>query len=363
MWLFFASALVCIVVQQHHNSAVVVAFRTTATATTKSYHPHEGLYGNHPTVPPSSCRSSLPSSISSTMLSMATTAPPARDVWVLPTEHDVATAVHTIVKEAAKVAIADRGHFALAIPGGSVLKILSSMDHTDNDDDDDDDWTSKMTVAYVNHKCVANDDRDRAIHAQARALFLDRWNVSDDQVIRLDDSSSRGDDDDESVDAIYIASDYQSKLEALSETVLPRHPTTGYPVFDLMLIGVGDDGHIGSLYPNQPHVNVNTAWTVGVVKAKGPSSISLSLPVMQHAKFSVVAAAGKSTKYPQGKATAMRYAIADGSMSPTTFPACALRETAIWILDEPNASQLNLDSDDGHTVVTVRSDINYRERS
>jgi len=73
---------------------------------------------------------------------------------------------------------------------------------------------------------------------------------------------------------------------------------------------------------------------------KSPPSISLTLPVMQRAKQAVVSAAGQSEKYPKGKASAMRLAIEDSEITPAEFPACALRETAIWILDEPNASEM-----------------------
>ena len=87
---------------------------------------------------------------------------PAKSVWILPTEEQVTKAVHQIVEEAASRAIAERGHFALAIPGGSVLKVLSSLEAGD--------WVSKTTLAYVNHKCVPNDDLNSAIHAKVRAV-------------------------------------------------------------------------------------------------------------------------------------------------------------------------------------------------
>ena len=53
----------------------------------------------------------------------ALAAAPAKDVWILPSEEEVTQAVHQIVEQAAKEAIAERGHFALAIPGGSLLKV------------------------------------------------------------------------------------------------------------------------------------------------------------------------------------------------------------------------------------------------
>jgi hypothetical protein len=55
---------------------------------------------------------------------------------------------------------------ALAIPGGSVLKMLAGSTP---------EWASKCTLAYVNHKAVSMDDGDLATHAKASKLFLDGW--------------------------------------------------------------------------------------------------------------------------------------------------------------------------------------------
>ncbi|GAX18874.1 6-phosphogluconolactonase [Fistulifera solaris] len=243
----------------------------------------------------------------------------AKDVWILPTEQDVSNAVHSIVEDAANKAIAEKGSFALAIPGGSVLTVLSSLEPKG-------DWVSKTTLAYVNHKCVPNDDLSSAIHAKARNMFLDRWGLTN--VVTLDGTA----------DAQAEASAYQAKLEAIPASVLPRD-ADGFPVFDLCLIGVGDDGHIGSLYPGRDEINEASKWAIGV-EMKSPPSISLTLPVMQRAKQSVVSAAGKSDKYPKGKASAMRLAVDDEQVTPAEFPACALRGTTVWIFDEPNGSEM-----------------------
>ena len=71
------------------------------------------------------------------------------------------------MKDAAARAIGERGHFALAIPGGSILKMLAGEDM--------DAWTQQTTIAYVNHKCVSMDDIELATHAKAHKLFLDTW--------------------------------------------------------------------------------------------------------------------------------------------------------------------------------------------
>jgi 6-phosphogluconolactonase len=138
---------------------------------------------------------------------------PASNVLVLPTEAEVTKAVHAIVEDAASKAIAEKGTFALAIPGGSVLNILSSMEPQS-------DWVSKTTLAYVNHKCVPNDDLSSAIHAKASSMFLDRWGLTN--VITLDGTDN----------GPVEAAAYQAKLEAIPADILPRDDA-GFPVFDL----------------------------------------------------------------------------------------------------------------------------------
>lgn len=202
------------------------------------------------------------------------------------------------------------------------MKVLSTLDPSS-------DWVEKTTLAFVNHKCVPIDDVSSAIEAQAREKFLERWGLSD--IISLG-GTSNGEKE---------AAEYEAKLKALPESKLARDGD-GFPVFDLALVGVGDDGHIGSLYPNRGEIDVTDGpWIVPAFQ-KDPPSISLTLPVMQRAKSTVISAAGQSVKYPNGKASAMRLAIADGDVTPKDFPASALRGNAVWILDEPNGSEMDL---------------------
>ena len=146
------------------------------------------------------------------------------------------------VEAAAAKAIAAHGHFALAIPGGSILKMLQNSAPK---------WADKCTLAYVNHKAVPMDDAALATHAKASALFLDNW--AGVNAIVMDGTG----------DAKAEAVSYEAQLKELPEDTLPRD-ASGMPVFDLMLIGVGDDGCV-AVYPR------------GVWTHCAPASFSLSL--------------------------------------------------------------------------------------
>ena len=253
-------------------------------------------------------------------------------------------AIRDIVTDAAKKAIEERGYFALAIPGGSILKMLSG------DIPNKEEWTTKTIIAYVNHKCVPMNDIELATHAKAKQLFLDSWGVEDYDDDEIDDGLNVLVLDGTN-DGIQEATSYETKLKLLSTDKLPIDTTTGLPIFDLALIGVGDDGHIGSLYPNREEVLVGSSdgstttscpWVLPV-EMKEPPSITLSLPVMQNARQIVVAACGVSDKYPQGKSAGMKRAISSTEETLQTFPAVGLRESATWVMDKAAASALGDD--------------------
>eukprot|EP00933_Yihiella_yeosuensis_P008466 TRINITY_DN113926_c0_g1_i1.p1 TRINITY_DN113926_c0_g1~~TRINITY_DN113926_c0_g1_i1.p1 ORF type:complete len:397 (-),score=44.61 TRINITY_DN113926_c0_g1_i1:54-1211(-) len=181
-------------------------------------------------------------------------------------------------------------------------------------------------MAYVNHKCVSNDDA-AATHKKAMDMFLSSWKGL--KVITMGGSS----------DGVAEAKLYEEQLRNLSEQQLPRN-TAGYPVFDLSLIGVGDDGHFGSLYPGREEIADESGRWVLPVDMKSPPSITLSPRAILASRNVLVASAGVSEKYPKGKSEAMRKGI-EGTEGPRNFPAQVLRGHCQWLLDEAAASSLS----------------------
>jgi 6-phosphogluconolactonase len=166
-----------------------------------------------------------------------------------------------------------------------------------------------------------------ATYAKAGKLLLDQWERVNTLIM---DGTDNGE--------VETAS-YKTRIKDLSAEVLPCNPS-GLPIFGLALIGVGDDGHVGSLYPGRDEVLVGPEgpWMLPVAM-KNPPSITLSLPIMENSKQVVVAACGVSDKYPQGKMEGMRRAVSTDNETLQTFPAVGLRSVATWIMDEAAASK------------------------
>ena len=117
------------------------------------------------------------------------------------------------------------------------------------------------------------EDVKLATHTKASALFFKDW-LEDYKVIVMD-GSDYGDGE---------ACSYQAKLKALPANVLPVNEDD-LPMFDLALVGVGEDGHIGLLYHNRDKVLINNAdfWVLPVAM-KEPPSITLLLSAMHNAE-------------------------------------------------------------------------------
>jgi 6-phosphogluconolactonase len=109
------------------------------------------------------------------------------------------------------------------------------------------------------------------------------------------------------------------------------------PSFDLLILGMGADGHTASLFPGSPALRERTRLVVAPwVETLGAFRITLSMPVLTSAVRTLVLVAGPE------KAAALRD-VFEGPHLPERFPAQGLRDargTVTWLADRAAASAL-----------------------
>ena len=113
--------------------------------------------------------------------------------------------------------------------------------------------------------------------------------------------------------------------------------TDSVPAFDLILLGLGEDGHTASLFPETSALDVTDRWVVvnPVLKLE-TSRLTLTIPVINAAKALTFLVAGED------KAEALKE-ILEGDADPRAYPAKFVRPEngdLTWMVDASAASAL-----------------------
>ena len=176
-------------------------------------------------------------------------------------------------------AVSAGGHVALA--GGGTPR--AAYEHAARADVD---W-SRATLWYGDERCVAPED-PRSNHAMVVEVLLDRLTGAPPKVRRIE--GERGAED--------AARAYE---EALLAALGPEDP----PRLDLVLLGVGPDGHCASLFPGKPALDERERAAVGVPESglePWVARVTLTFPVLNAAREVVVLATGASKAGPVARA-------------------------------------------------------------
>jgi 6-phosphogluconolactonase len=103
------------------------------------------------------------------------------------------------------------------------------------------------------------------------------------------------------------------------------------PLFDVTLLGIGEDGHTASLFPGQPTLDEETRWAVAVIGAKAEARITLTYPALDSSAEAVFLAAGKSKREP----------VARARSGDRALPAARIRPIGRlhWFIDRAAAAE------------------------
>jgi 6-phosphogluconolactonase len=122
--------------------------------------------------------------------------------------------------------------------------------------------------------------------------------------------------------------------EAAAAAYADELAAAGSPKFDVLMLGVGPDGHVASLFPGYPQLEVMDVETVAVHDSPKPppTRISLTFPRLDRAREVWFVVSGED------KADAVAQALKGGDV-PAARPKG--RDRTLWLLDEAAASKVS----------------------
>lgn len=225
--------------------------------------------------------------------------------------------------EIGSAAIGERGRFTVALAGGSTpaafYRLLASAEFKNKID-----W-NKVFFFFGDERNVLQDDAESNFRMAHETLFAPL-------EIHVNNIFP------------WIAGYESPEVTAeIYEKALVNFFATGeneFPRFDLILLGMGGDGHTASLFPQSAALN-ETARIAAAnpVEKLGTTRLTLTFPVINNARSVIFLVAGED------KAETLRRVL-EGDFEPAEFPAQNVRPRRgelFWLLDENVAKLLKTD--------------------
>ncbi|KAM3958735.1 6-phosphogluconolactonase [Aphomia sociella] len=225
-------------------------------------------------------------------------------------EQEIINKLSSYVEKISKDAIYSRGKFYVGVSGGSTVKYLcESLPRVDTE------W-SKWVVAFCDERVVPEESEDSTFGLYKRQL-LPRTDLNESQFIIIK----------QGVTAQEAAVDYTEKLKIAFNGEDFK--------FDLLLLGMGPDGHTCSLFPGHPLLDEVKLQVAAITDSPKPppERITLTYPVINKAKNCIFTISGA------GKADMIKRILKDNE----DLPARRVKPQSgclYWIVDEPAAAYL-----------------------
>lgn len=238
------------------------------------------------------------------------------NLHVFPNPQELGQTAATHIAQLAAEAIPTRGRFTVALSGGSLPQLLGPALVKQASD-----W-SAWHIFWADERCVPLTHPD-SNYVLAKQYLFDHVPIPPGQIHAPNTS----------LDPAQTAATYEIILAQVFN-VQPSNPPT-LPQFDLILLGLGEDGHTASLFPGHPLLQETERWVAPIFDSPKPppQRITLTLPVLNNARHVAFITAGA------GKADILPQVFAAGS----TLPAHLVQPTSgqlDWFVDEAAVTKL-----------------------
>lgn len=239
------------------------------------------------------------------------------EIHVLPDLEAISYQAASLFVTASRNAITEKMRFVVAISGGSTPRklygLLGSAEYSHQID-----W-HRVHFFWVDERCVPKDHEESNFKAAFDTL-LSKVSIPVENIHRI-----RGE-----VDPEKATRDYENEIRVF-------FGTSDWPVFDLVILGMGEDGHTASLFPGSKALEEKERWVVPVYLEKHKiNRITLTLPVLNRATQILFLVSGRS------KATILSEILV-GNHKNDKYPAGLIHPALgdlIWLIDQEAADKL-----------------------
>jgi 6-phosphogluconolactonase len=232
---------------------------------------------------------------------------------------------------AAREAISYRGRFTLVLSGGATPErtyaLLAQPPRRDQID-----W-SRTWLFFGDERFVPHDD-PRSNYHMAQQSLLKPAAIDLTHVLAISTNLET---------PAQCAAQYESSLRHFFDI----ETDNSFPEFDLVLLGLGDDGHTASLFPGKPSLE-NRAWVTWSPPGILPppvDRITFTFPLINSAREVMFLISGAAK-------AAVLHKILEGPPDVHNHPAGGVRPAGklTWLVDEPAAKLLNRKRPDLHVL-------------
>jgi 6-phosphogluconolactonase len=245
-----------------------------------------------------------------------------QEVYILKDNDAIARRAAEEFVKLAQSAVKDHGSFSVALSGGSTPKLLYSLLAADPELRAKVPW-DKMKLFFGDERHVGPDDPQSNFKMASDSMFT-KAPLKPEQIHRM-----KG----EYPDAEKAAQEYEQDLRThfhLKDKELPR--------FDLVLAGMGDEGHTLSLFPGTKALHAQSRAVVrNWVGKLYTDRITITAQLANNAQMILFMIAGKE------KALALK-GVLEGPYEPEQLPAQLLQPTngkLLWLVDQAAGSMLS----------------------
>jgi 6-phosphogluconolactonase len=248
--------------------------------------------------------------------------PSTRTIEVLASAADLFHAAAEEFVRAARAAIGAQGRFTVALSGGSTPKALYSLLATNYAGFA---W-NRIFLFFGDERHVPPTDPE-SNYRMVNESLLTKIAIPAENVFRVPA---------ENPDAAAAASEYEAQLRRFFEIKSGELKSGEFPRFDLILLGLGPDGHTASLFPDSPALNEESRLVVANWVAKfNAHRITFTFPVLNRGGEVMFLASGAD------KADMVRQVL-EGKNTPP-LPSQRVQPSdgkLLWMLDEAAAAKL-----------------------